>query len=88
MRNLAVGNDFPLEEVARHVRLAAFVDLVGVLSSFGRLRPVLGRSEVPYFLRKYDLVRHMDIRIVFLVINENMIIQNNGLTFLSIIVTR
>jgi len=73
---LSETDNLPLIEVLRHVCFILLIDLIWIDSSLGR-----GRSEFTLFVLSLDLVSYvffadMKIRVVFRVVQQDMVIVN------------
>ena len=66
--HLSIVYDLPLVEVLRDIGVVSFEDLVWILSSPWRPRPILRGLIDSNLLVEYKVLRHMDIRIVLLVV--------------------
>jgi hypothetical protein len=83
---LAVVDDLPFVEVRGAVGLKLLENLFRILSTYWTLRSVNGGLSIVFDLVLNELLRHMYVAIIFLVVEDNVVVEHHRLSVLAILV--
>ena len=85
---LPITNYLPLIKVLRHICFKLLIDFIWINSPLWRRWPKLTLFVLSLNLFRNELFTDMQVRIVLLVVQQNVIIIDDSLSVLSILVTR